>query len=284
MSDYDPDGRGGTLRNMGQSDESTGLDTSSNAAFFEYYARESQSGDTVRRFETVRNKILGFIRPLQAGEVLDVADVGCGAGTQTMLWAESGHRARGLDINAPLIELARRRAREKSLDIQFEVGSATALPWADVSLDVCLVPELLEHVADWKRCLDEFARVLRPGGVLYLSTTNKLCPRQQEFDLPIYSWYPSWLKRRYEQLAVTTRPELVNHAKYPAVNWFTFYGLQRDLAARGLRSLDRFDAIDTRELRAIEAVALAAARRLPPLRLLGHMLTSYTIIFALKPC
>jgi 2-polyprenyl-3-methyl-5-hydroxy-6-metoxy-1,4-benzoquinol methylase len=55
-------------------------------------------------------------------------------------------------------------------------------------MDVCLLPELLEHVADWQSCLNEAARVLRPGGLLYLSTTNVLCPRQQEFNLPLYSF------------------------------------------------------------------------------------------------
>ena len=75
-------------------------------------------------------------------------------------------------------------------------------------MDVCLLPELLEHVADWQSCLKEAPRVLRSGGLLYLSTTNVLRPRQEEFNLPLYSWYPGPLKRYCERLAMTTRPAL----------------------------------------------------------------------------
>ena len=84
-------------------------------------------------------------------------------------------------------------------------------------MDVALLPELLEHVANWQDCLNEAARIVKPGGLLYLSTTSWLCPMQQEFNLPLYSWYPGFLKRKYERLAVTTRPEIANHCKYPCL-------------------------------------------------------------------
>jgi 2-polyprenyl-6-hydroxyphenyl methylase/3-demethylubiquinone-9 3-methyltransferase len=116
---------------------------------------------------------------------LNIADIGCGAGTQARLWAQGGHRVFGLDVNEPLIRLARQRTEEAGLVIRFEVGTATALPWADRTMDVRLLPELLEHVADCQACLNEAARVLRPGGLLYLSTTNVLCPRQDEFNAPV---------------------------------------------------------------------------------------------------
>jgi 2-polyprenyl-6-hydroxyphenyl methylase/3-demethylubiquinone-9 3-methyltransferase len=109
-----------------------------------------------------------------------------------------------------------------------------------------------------------------------------LCPIQQEFDLPCYSWYPRFLKRRYEKLAVTTRPELVNYARYPAVHWFTFYQLAKHLARYGMRCMDRFDMIDTVKLSAGPHIVVRLARRLPPLRWLGHVLTPSTIIFAVK--
>ena len=158
---------------------------------------------------------------------LRVADIGCGAGTQSLLWAELGHSVFGLDVNAPLVEVAQRRAAERGLPVDFRVGTATALPLEDSSVDVCLLPELLEHVPDWEACLREAARSLDVGGLLYVSTTNVLCPVQSEFNLPLYSWYPSFVKRRYERLAVTTRPAIANYAKYPAVNWFTFYASAR---------------------------------------------------------
>ena len=123
---------------------------------------------------------------------------------------------------------------------------------------------------------------VRPGGLLYLSTTNVLCPKQQEFNLPLYSWYPGPLKRYCERLAVTTHPALANYAKYPAVHWFSFYQLRDFLAPLGLRCLDRFDLIDTtgRSLPARAVVRLL--RAVPLLRFLGHVATPSTYLVAGK--
>jgi hypothetical protein len=129
---------------------------------------------------------------------------------------------------------------------------------------------------------DEFTRVLRPGGALFLTTTNTLCPKQQEFNLPLYSWYPAPLKRRYEGLAKTTRPELANFATYPAVSWFTFYELRRELARRGCHSYDRFDIIDVTEKAVLKRMALRLVRAVPPLRFLAHVATPFTSILAIK--
>lgn len=258
-------------------------DHSSHEAFYYYYSKESQEEKTLQRFRSIRDcalRIAGRDRSKEGP--LDVADVGCGAGTQSMMWAELGHRVHGLDINEPLLNLAEKRAAEGGYRIDFQLGSAVKLPWADGSMDVCLVLELLEHVTDWKGCLNEFTRVLRPGGILVLSTTNKLCPIQQEFNLPLYSWYPAILKRYFERLAVTRRPQLANYAKYPAVNWFTFYRLRRVLAERGFASLDRFDVMDLSKKGALAKGMVGAVRKAPALRWLAHVATSGTVVVAVK--
>ena len=251
--------------------------------FFKYYAEQSTTPETVQRFAAIRDMVCRAPRARGLTQLsLNVLDIGCGAGTQSMMWARDGHCVSGLDVNGPLVELAIQRTREAKLDIDFRIGTATELPWADNSVDVCLVPELLEHVREWEPCVNEFTRVLKPGGVLFLSTTNTLCPIQQEFNLPLYSWYPAFLKRRYEQQAVTTRPELVNYAKYPAVNWFTFFGLRKVLAARGFDSFDRFDVADNAGRGFARALAFGLIRYVPLARLLAHVATPYTLLVAVK--
>jgi ubiquinone/menaquinone biosynthesis C-methylase UbiE len=250
--------------------------------FYAYYAAESQSASTTQRFRGVQAAMLRVAAQTGLGGCLDVADIGCGAGTQCRMWAALGHRVHGVDVNEPLIELGRQRAREQGIDIAFEVGTATALPWRDASMDVCLLPELLEHVADWESCVKEAARVLRPGGLLYLSTTNVLCPRQQEFNLPLYSWYPRTVKRHCERLAVTTRPGIANYAKYPAVHWFSFYGLRDYLRPLGFRCLDRFDMMDVAGKGRFANFVVALLRRAPLLRFCAHMATPGTALIGVK--
>jgi len=253
-------------------------DHSSHQEFVEYYERESESAATAERFLVIQAKLLKL-----AGEKqFDVADIGCGAGAQCQLWARLGHRVRGLDINEPLLQIARRRAADSGLDIAFDLGSATSLPWRTASFDICLMPELLEHVADWQSCLREAARILRTGGFLYLSTTNVLCPFQSEFELPFYSWYPASLKHYFERLAITTRPALANFAKYPAVHWFSFYGLKRFLEPLGFQCFDRFDLIDLEGKSRLAKLLLVMTRQIGALRLLGHVATSSTYLVAAK--
>src|SRR5690606_27989416 len=215
-------------------------------------------------------------------EGLHVADIGCNAGTQSRCWLERGHSVQGLDISRDLVDVARKRNAEFGERAKFEVGSATSLPWSSESFDVCLLPELLEHVDDWKACLEEATRVLKVGGTMYVSTTNVLCPVQQEFDLPAYSWYPKFLKRHYVRRALTTRPELVNFATYPAIHWFSPYGLSSFLARRGVTALDRFDLIDVESKGMAARGLVAATRALPPLRFAGHLLTPSTVLVGIK--
>jgi len=255
----------------------------SDERFTEYYARASQSIVTLNRIRSIRDSTLriasaqGLSKP-----VLDVADIGCGAGTQSFLWAELGHNVHGLDVNQPLLEVARQRAGELRCSVDFQLGSATKLPWADESTDVCLMLELLEHVSEWQACLQECSRILRGRGILVLTTSNKLCPFQQEFNLPLYSWYPNFLKRYFERLAVTTRPQLANYAKYPAVNWFSFYSLRATLSKYGFMSLDRFDLVDVSNKKFVSQWMIRAIRGFPVLRWLAHVSTEGTILMAVK--
>lgn len=251
--------------------------------FVDYYAKQSESQESIDRSRRVKSLMLRC--RILAGESVDnleVADIGCNAGTQSLVWALEGHNIHGLDINESLLAIAKDRFGRQGVTGEFIEGTATDLPWPDATMDVCLLPELLEHVPDWEQCLKEAVRVLKPGGVLYVSTTNKLCPRQMEFDLPFYSWYPAPLKRKYERLAVTSRPELVKYATYPAVNWFTPYELKAWLRILGLDAADQFDVIDEREKSRLARATLWAIRRIGAVRFAAHMATSYSIVVATK--
>jgi SAM-dependent methyltransferase len=88
-----------------------------------------------------------------------VVDVGCGQGASTRLLIRLGVQAIGVDIDA----YAGARAAP------FVAADAARLPFADGSFDGLLTECVLSALADPKCALDEWARVLKPGGCLALS-------------------------------------------------------------------------------------------------------------------
>jgi 2-polyprenyl-3-methyl-5-hydroxy-6-metoxy-1,4-benzoquinol methylase len=254
----------------------------SHKEFVEYYAKESLSEESLNRMKGIFHCINRNLSVSQMNRKLNVADIGCGAGVLSSLWAQQGHNVYGLDVNEPLIELAKQRAKEAGLSIKYYLGSATHLPWENESMDICIAPELLEHIVEWEACINEFARILKPNGILYISTANKLCPKQQEFSLPFYSWYPTKLKRHFEHLARTTRPEIAGYAKYPAVNWFSYYQLREEFSKLGMDSYDRFDIMDTDNKPNYQKHIINLITQSSILRWLGHVATPGLTMLAIK--
>ena len=249
--------------------------------FVAYYEKQSASPATIAHFRRIRDMLLSVLPSMQ-GHV-NVLDIGCGAGSFCQVWAESGFAVAGIDINPELITLAQNRMKAAGFAAEFRSGSATALPWPDASFAIITMPELLEHIEDWQSCLAEAIRVLAPGGALYLSTTNVLCPVQSEFDLPLYSWYPKSLKRRCVSLATSTHPQWVQHARFPAVNWFSPRKLSALLSQQNLEVFDRFGIwaqySQNRRKRMVGRIIGA----IPILNLLGQIATPSTILVARKP-
>src|SRR5579875_241588 len=97
-----------------------------------------------------------------------VADLGCGTGSLSCLLALQGKSVTGLDLAPAMIRRAREKAAEHGLEIEFAVGDAGSLPWADQCFDVVLCRHLLWALNDPAAALDEWLRVLRPNGWLVL--------------------------------------------------------------------------------------------------------------------
>ncbi len=258
------------------------FDHSTHKEFVEYYAKESLSDSTLSRMRGIFNDINRNLEKRGITKKLNIADIGCGTGVMSRMWAQEGHAVHGLDVNEALLEIARQRANEADLDIEYCLGSATNLPWENESMDVCIAPELIEHVVEWKTCLTEFTRILKPDGVLFISTSNKLCPKQQEFSLPLYSWYPSVLKRHFENLARTTRPDLAGYAIYPAVNWFSFYQLRKYFLEMDMEAFDRFDIMDIDNKSSYQKIIIRLIKSNSILRWFGHVASPGLSMLAIK--
>ena len=190
----------------------------------------------------------------------------------------------GIDINAGMIARARARAAAQHLSIQYETGSTDRLPFHDRTFNIVFANSVLEHVTDWERCLLECIRVLAPGGLLWIETTNVLCPRQGEFRwLPLYSWWPGFLKRIAVKLSLGPLPSLANYSPCPALHWFSYFQLRRILEGHGLSVRDRFDCMDLAKAGLAKRMVRRFALSLEGGRWLAHALVSPLIVLAASP-
>ncbi|MFM8330747.1 MAG: class I SAM-dependent methyltransferase [Candidatus Methylumidiphilus sp.] len=263
------------------------VDSSNHHAFISYYEEQSQQANVIEGFERVQKVLSRFYfahidgNSDEAG--LKVIDIGCGAGTQAIVWARKGYQVSAVDVSERLIDVAKERAAKVGVAVDFKVGSASRLPFAAESMDICLMPELLEHVPDWLTALEECSKVLKPGGMLFVSTSNALCPVQDEYALPMYSWYPGFIKRICEQKAITTHRHWVKYATYPAVNWFSNPGLSKTLSQMGFTCYDRFDMMDLSGKPAWAAfIVRDLLLRSQLLRHMSYFFTGATIVLAIK--
>ncbi|TXS47070.1 class I SAM-dependent methyltransferase [Streptomyces sp. OR43] len=104
----------------------------------------------------------------------DVLDCACGIGTQALGLAELGYRVTGSDLSPVAVTRAAREAASRGLTLPVTAADMTKLPFRDSSFDVVVcadnsLPHLLTPQAVLA-ALGEMRRVLRPGGMLLLST------------------------------------------------------------------------------------------------------------------
>ncbi len=119
-----------------------------------------------------RDRRLEALRLLQVDAGDSVLDVGCGVGDMLIdLVAEiaPGARAIGLDASAAMITTAKQRAADARVDVEFRVGDAESLDFADASMDAVHCTRVLMHLARPDQAIREMARVLRPGRRMVLT-------------------------------------------------------------------------------------------------------------------
>ncbi len=104
-----------------------------------------------------------------------VLDIACGEGYGSVFMADVAHTVVGVDISEEAIRHA--SSLYERLNLKFCQGSATNLEFQDDSFDLVVSFETIEHLAEQEQMLAEIRRVLRPNGVLVISSPNR----------PIYS-------------------------------------------------------------------------------------------------
>jgi 2-polyprenyl-3-methyl-5-hydroxy-6-metoxy-1,4-benzoquinol methylase len=110
-----------------------------------------------------------FMRSLVPSEQpLKILDVGCGTGLNALHLAQAGHQVVGIDLSPVAIAQFRQKGFEGHVcDIE-----AAPIPLPPEQFDLVYASEVIEHCADTQSFLKELNRMLKVGGLLFLSTPN----------------------------------------------------------------------------------------------------------------
>jgi len=106
--------------------------------------------------ETQERVIASFLVPVGGRTVLDV---GTGTGRAAIALAARGATVTGVDASAEMLAVARRRAQEAAVNVEFATGDAHRLAFPDRSFDTVVCLRVLMHTPDWRQSLAELCRV-----------------------------------------------------------------------------------------------------------------------------
>ncbi len=178
-------------------------------------------------------------------------DVGTGTGHFAADLVSRGLAVMGVDISAPMLDVA----RSKGTGAALVLADAALLPVADARFDLVLSVTALEFVADRQRVLTEMWRALRPGGSLLVAVLN--------------AWSPwAWHRRNESRRTVTPfshahflGPYEFQHllGQFGPVHWSSsvFFGP----SGQGLRWATALEAIGQRWLRLFGALLVGVVRK-----------------------
>ena len=127
-------------------------------------------------------KALHALNPARLGYVAErvqlrdaaVLDVGCGGGLLSEALAQAGAKVTAIDLAPNLLKVARLHGLESGIKVDYrEMPVETLAEQSPASFDAITCMEMLEHVPEPASIIEACAKLLKPGGRLFLSTLNR---------------------------------------------------------------------------------------------------------------
>ena len=153
----------------------------------------------------------GILEHLQNLAKLRLLEVGCGNGPY-LAWLSKRDLTSivGIDLSPRILIEARKRVQHEGQIsiVRLVAADAVTLPFVDASFDLLLASQVIEHIPAARSALREMWRVMRPGGVLIISTDNRDNRVTQALSWPLRfmrrllgfpEWHPPFPHRSYAQ-------------------------------------------------------------------------------------
>jgi phosphatidylethanolamine/phosphatidyl-N-methylethanolamine N-methyltransferase len=165
-----------------------------------------------------------------------ILEVGIGTGLSLPDYKRN-NRVVGIDISEPMLEKARERVERQGLRHveAIEVGDAEQLDFPDASFDVIVAQYVVTAIPDPERALNEFVRVVRPGGEIILTTRigaeGGLRAAIEGVLMPVTSrlgWRTEFSWERYERwMASSPSVKLIEKRALPPLGHFYLVRIAR---------------------------------------------------------
>lgn len=130
---------------------------------------DTPQGRFVKAYES--RLLLDLLRPMPGEQILDA---GCGTGIFTEDVLNQGAAVTGADLSLPMLQGAVRRTDGNAFSCTR--ADICALPFPDNSFDKAFSMTAIEFVADAQKVIAELGRVTVPGGIIVVTTLNRLSP------------------------------------------------------------------------------------------------------------
>jgi ubiquinone/menaquinone biosynthesis C-methylase UbiE len=128
-----------------------------------WYARNT-------RKDVGRHKLMAAELAAKIAPGSDVLEIAPGPGYFCIELKRLGNfKVTGLDISRTFVDIARREARQAGLEIDFQLGNASAMPFSDESFDFTFCQAAFKNFSQPVEAIAEMHRVLRPGGTAVIN-------------------------------------------------------------------------------------------------------------------
>ena len=168
-----------------------------------------------------------------------VVDIGCGGGILAEAIAKKGATVTGIDLSEKALKVAELHSLESGVSVRYELTSAEDLAAREAGqYDIVTCMEMLEHVPDPASTVAACARMVRPGGWVFVSTLNRN-PKSFLFAIVGAEYVLNLLPRGTHEFAKFIRPsELVTAARRAGLEQQAMIGLTYNPLTREYRLVD----------------------------------------------
>lgn len=196
------------------------------------YDRQDFVGNSYRqRMEMV----LSWLDDMSLSENSLILEAGCGAGRFAHEAAKRGYHVFGMDYSQGMIAKAGSICnREDERNVAFSQGDIESLPFKDSSFDVIVCLGVVTYLQSEHEALHEFARTLKPGGMLAISIVNK-ARLADRMDVPLFLMH---ILKRLLHGITTSRIKSAQTNRNPSITTYFIPHFLKSLERAGFSFLE----------------------------------------------